>query len=229
MIKKSPGLVEIMPYDSISSDKNELLDYSFWHLPDLSKGKLHSGVKRVDLKELYATIYLNLHKIGIINTKNEPDICVNILLIEEWKRGKLNFTEEEKKARVARINSLYPRLNNKYLIHQVLNNLFTPLLFNKSVIYIDTDIIYLTEADDLIINHLNKIYGDCHSELIVTDVDFLLIKRHKLICERTGGVMKTNLDRLSIHRSSRMEGLNLEIKTEFTNLVRDFNLNKVLQ
>lgn len=222
-----------MPYVNIENKKEDLLDYSFWYLPDHSKNKLFTNVKRIDLKELYATIYLNLFHLGVINKDTEPHISNNITLIERWKKTKNNISEDEKKQFIIKINSLYTKgLNNKYLLHQVLRNLHTPIL--DQVIYIDTDVLYLESISPEIISHLNCVYGSCPSELTIKDIDFLYIVRHKLIAEQSSNVVTTNLDRLVIHRQnntvkSKIVSDNENLKIDFALLIRDFKINQLLE
>lgn len=223
-----------MPYHNISTIPQQLLDYSFWHLPDTSKLQLHTNIKRIDLKELYATIHLNLYEQNIITKETEPYTTPIIPLIKEWKENKHNLTEHNKKHLLYQINSAYLKLNNKYLIYQVLKNLYTNLTKDNNIIYIDTDVIYLYNTTNDIITNLNKVYGNYPSELTITTLDYLYIIRHKLVAEQKEGITKTNLDRLTIHRQnntvkSKITSDNIDLKQTFNILIREDKLNKLLE
>ncbi len=223
-----------MPYHNISTIPQQLLDYSFWHLPDTSKLHLHTNIKRIDLRELYATIYLNLHDKGLITQQTEPYITSIIPLIKEWKKTKHLLDREERKQLTSKINSSFLKLQNKYLLHQVLKNLYTKLTTNNNIIYIDTDVIYLNNATNDIITNLNKVYGNYPSELTITSLDYLYIIRHKLVAEQQEGITKTNLDRLTIHRQnnttkSKILSDNIDLKQTFNILIREDKLNKLLE
>jgi hypothetical protein len=222
-----------MPYHNISKISKQLLDYSFWHLPENSRNKLFTNIKRIDLKELYATIYLNLYDREIITEQTEPHISTIIPLIREWKETKNLIEEQERKKLTYQINSSFLKLQNKYLIHQVLKNLYTTLTKDTNIIYIDTDVIYLNNTTNDIVTKLNGVYGNYPSELNITDLDYLYIIRHKLVAEQGKGITKTNLDRLSIHRQnntvkSKIISDNNDLKTTFNILIREDKLNKIL-
>lgn len=222
-----------MPYKNVEYKSVHLIDYSYWHLPYESRDKLFINIKRIDLKELYATIYLNLFENKIINSKNEPDIINSIPIIKQWKDSKKFLPEDEKKNLRKKINSLYLRgLKNKYLLYQVLTNLLEPI--KDKCIYIDTDVIYLESITDDLITHLNSIYGKWPSELTVTEIDFLYIIRHKLVAEQSQGNVKTNLDRLAIHRQNntvrtKIISDNEKLHLDFGVLIRNHKLKTLLK
>lgn len=223
-----------MPYHNISQTPKQLLDYSFWHLPDTFRLQLYNNIKRIDLRELYATIYLNLYDKGLITQQTEPYITTIIPLIRGWKTTKHLLNTEERKQLTSKINSSFLKLQNKYLLHQVLKNLYTKLTTNNNIIYIDTDVIYLNNTTNDIITNLNKVYGNYPSELTITSLDYLYIIRHKLVAEQQEGITKTNIDRLTIHRQnnttkSKIISDNIDLKQTFNILIREDKLNKLLQ
>jgi hypothetical protein len=223
-----------MPYHNISTTPKQLLDYSFWHLPDTSKLQLYTNIKRIHLRELYATIYLNLYEQNIITKETEPQIYNTIPKIKSWKENKHNLKEHDKKNLLYQINTSFYKLNNKYLIHQVLQNLYNTLIKDNNIIYIDTDVIYLNNTDNNIIKNLNKVYGNYPSELHITNIDYLYIIRHKLLAEQIKNITKTNLDRLIIHRQnntvkSKIVTDNIELLNNFNILIREDKLNKILK
>lgn len=220
------------PYINISNKRLDLLDYGFWHLPESSIETLFQNVKRIDLRELYATIYLNLFDKEIIDHNTEPIISNHIPIIKEYKKIKSKLTEEEKKPWRIKINSLYLKgLNNKYLLHQVLENLYNPIKNDKNIIYIDTDVIYFFDISDKYVSHLNSVYGDYASEMLISDLDYLYIIRHKLVAEKNNSLVKTNLDRLIIHRQNNVRSKvikdNESLRETFNILIRDKKLSSL--